>query len=67
MIQLSKQIGAHVATANSTSNVPVLRRLGAAASVDYKTKEFQDVPRDYDVVLGISRSDALEKKICMHF
>ncbi|MGY4890103.1 UNVERIFIED_CONTAM: NADP-dependent oxidoreductase [Xanthomonas axonopodis] len=62
-IQLAKHIGAHVGTTTSTGNVPLVRSLGADDVIDYKTQEFQHVLRDYDVVLGTTRGDALEKSV----
>jgi NADPH:quinone reductase-like Zn-dependent oxidoreductase len=62
-IQLAKQIGAHVGTTTSTGNVPLVRSLGADDVVDYKTQEFENVLRGYDVVLGTTRGDALEKSV----
>ncbi|MCL1552584.1 NADP-dependent oxidoreductase [Xanthomonas nasturtii] len=62
-IQLAKQIGAHVGTTTSTGNVQLVRALGADDVVDYKTQEFENVLRGYDVVLGTTKGDALEKSV----
>lgn len=51
-IQLAKHLGAKVATTTSTGNVEMVRKLGADKVIDYKKQEFEDVLRDYDVVLG---------------
>ena len=62
-IQLAKHLGAKVGTTTSTGNVDLVRSLGADEVVDYKRKEFEDVLRDYDAVLGTVRGDALEKSL----
>jgi NADPH:quinone reductase-like Zn-dependent oxidoreductase len=40
-----------------------VRSLGADEVIDYKKQEFEDVLRDYDVVLGTVRGDAIEKSL----
>ncbi|WP_306252815.1 NADP-dependent oxidoreductase [Parvularcula sp. IMCC14364] len=50
-IQIAKSFGAHVATTTSTSNVDLVTQLGADIVVDYKKQRFDEVLRDYDVVL----------------
>jgi NADPH:quinone reductase-like Zn-dependent oxidoreductase len=62
-IQFAKHLGAIVATTTSTGNVELVRRLGADEVVDYRKQEFEQVLRDYDVVLGTLRGDAIEKSI----
>ena len=62
-IQLAKHLGATVATTTSTSNVPLVKGLGADVVIDYKTQDFEDVLRDYDVVLHSQDSKALEKSL----
>jgi NADPH:quinone reductase-like Zn-dependent oxidoreductase len=62
-IQLAKHLGATVGTTTSTGNVGLVRSLGADEVIDYKKQEFEDVLRDYDVVLGTVRGDALEKSL----
>jgi NADPH:quinone reductase-like Zn-dependent oxidoreductase len=62
-IQLAKHLGAKVGTTTSTGNVELVRSLGADEVVDYKKQEFEEVLRDYDVVLGTLRGDALEKSL----
>jgi NADPH:quinone reductase-like Zn-dependent oxidoreductase len=62
-IQLAKHLGAKVATTTSTSNVDLVRSLGADEVIDYKKQEFEDVLRDYDAVLGTVRGDTLEKSL----
>lgn len=62
-IQLAKHLGAHVATSTSSANLELVRSLGADAIVDYKTQAFEQVFRDYDLVLGTTRGDTVEKSV----
>ncbi len=62
-IQLAKVLGAQVGTTTSTTNIDLVRSLGADEVVDYKKQEFEDVLRDYDAVLGTVPGDALEKSL----
>ena len=62
-IQLAKHLGAKVGTTTSTTNIDLVRSLGADEVVDYKKQEFEDVLRDYDAVLGTVKGDALEKSL----
>lgn len=62
-IQLAKHLGAKVGTTTSTGNVALVESLGADQVIDYKKQEFEDVLRDYDVVLGTVRGDAIEKSL----
>lgn len=62
-IQLAKLLGAKVATTTSTANVEFVRRLGADEVIDYKQQEFEELLRDYDVVLATLRGGELEKSL----
>lgn len=62
-IQLAKHLGAKVGTTTSSVNVEWVSRLGADEVVDYKTQEFENVLRGYDIVLGTVRGDTIEKSI----
>ena len=62
-IQLAKHLGATVATTTGTTNVELVKRLGADVVVDYKTQQFEDVLRDYDVVLNSQDGKTLEKSL----
>lgn len=62
-IQLAKQLGAKVGTTTSTTNVALVRSLGADEVVDYKLHDFEKVLHDYDVVVGTVREDGLEKAL----
>lgn len=50
-IQIAKAAGCYVATTTSTANVELVKILGADEVIDYKTQNFVDCIRDYDVVL----------------
>lgn len=60
-IQLAKQLGATVGTTTSTGNIDWVRSLGADEVVDYKKEAFEKVLVGYDVVLGTTRGDTIEK------
>jgi len=62
-IQLAKQLGATVATTTSAVNAPLVKGLGADLVIDYKTQDFEDLLRDYDVVLHSQDGKALEKSL----
>ncbi|MEB4733940.1 NADP-dependent oxidoreductase, partial [Burkholderia contaminans] len=62
-IQLAKYFGAKVGTNTSTGNIPLVTSLGADEAIDYKKQAFEKVLRDYDVVLGTIRGDAVEKSV----
>jgi alcohol dehydrogenase len=62
-IQLAKHLGATVATTTSATNVALVKRLGADVVIDYKTQDFEDVLRDYDVVLNSQDGKTLEKSL----
>jgi NADPH:quinone reductase-like Zn-dependent oxidoreductase len=62
-IQLAKLFGARVATTTSTANVEFVRHLGADEVIDYKTQKFEELLRDYDVVLVTLRGGELEKSL----
>jgi NADPH:quinone reductase-like Zn-dependent oxidoreductase len=50
-IQLAKHLGAEVATTSSPQNVDLVKRLGADHIIDHTRERFDDLLRDYDVVL----------------
>jgi len=62
-IQLAKHLGATVATTTSTGNVALVKSLGADVVIDYKTQDFEDVLRDYDVVLNSQDNETLVKSL----
>lgn len=64
-VQLAKSFGASVAGVCSTSNIDMVKSLGAQNVVDYSTQDFTQLKPDFDIVLDavgkISKSRA--KKI----
>lgn len=54
-IQLAKHLGAYVATTTSTKNIDLVKSLGADLVIDYKTQEFSNLLKGYDVVLHSNR------------
>ena len=62
-IQLARHLGATVATTTSTTNVAMVKGLGADVVVDYKTQDFEQILRDQDVVLNSQDGQALAKSL----
>jgi NADPH:quinone reductase-like Zn-dependent oxidoreductase len=62
-LQLAKHLGATVGTTTSTANVGLVTGLGADEVVDYTKQAFEDVLRDYDVVLSTLRGDLQDKAV----
>ena len=62
-IQLAKHLGATVATTTSGANAALVKGLGADVVIDYKTQDFEQVLRDYDVVLNSQDGKTLEKSL----
>ena len=62
-IQLAKHLGATVATTTSTSNIELVRSLGADVIVDYKKEDFESKLSDYDLVLHSQDGKALVKSL----
>lgn len=62
-IQLAKHLGAKVATTTSSANFGLVKGLGADEVIDYKQQAFENVLKDYDVVLGTIRGDGIERSL----
>jgi NADPH:quinone reductase-like Zn-dependent oxidoreductase len=62
-IQLAKHVGATVATTTSAANTDWVKKLGADIVIDYKKEDFENVLRDYDVVLNSQGGKTLEKSL----
>lgn len=62
-IQLAKHLGASVATTTSTSNIELVRSLGADVIVDYKKDDFTTKLSDYDLVLHSQDGKSLDKSL----
>ncbi len=62
-IQLVKHLGATVATTTSTTNIDLVKSLGADIIIDYKKEDFETILKDYDVVLNSQDTKTLEKSL----
>ncbi|MFV5585130.1 NADP-dependent oxidoreductase [Acinetobacter oleivorans] len=62
-IQLAKSLGATVATTTSAKNSGWVKELGADIIIDYKTMDFEQELKDYDVVLDTQGGKTLEKSL----
>lgn len=62
-IQLARHLGATVATTTSTSNIDLVKSLGADVVIDYKKEDFSDLLSGYDVVLNSLDEITLEKSL----
>jgi len=62
-IQLAKHLGATVATTTSSGNFELVKSLGADVVIDYRTQDFEQILRDYDVVLNSQDGKTLEKSL----
>jgi len=62
-IQLAKSLGATVATTTSAKNSSWVKELGADIIIDYKTIDFEQELKDYDVVLDTQGGKTLEKSL----
>jgi len=62
-IQLAKHLGATVATTTSSANAALVKSLGADVVIDYRTQDFEQVLRDYDVVLNSQDGKTLDKSL----
>ncbi|WP_336168166.1 NADP-dependent oxidoreductase [Acinetobacter sp. 161(2023)] len=62
-IQLAKSLGAIVATTTSAKNSGWVKELGADIIIDYKTTDFEQELKDYDVVLDTQGGKTLEKSL----
>lgn len=62
-IQLAKSLGAIVATTTSGKNTGWVQELGADIIIDYKTTDFEQELKDYDVVLDTQGGKILKKSL----
>lgn len=62
-IQLAKHLGATVATTTSAANAGLVTSLGADVVIDYRTQDFEEILRDYDVALNSQDGKTLEKSL----
>lgn len=52
-VQLAKHLGAYVATTVSARDVDFVKALGADEAIDYKSQDFTQIVKDYDVVYDL--------------
>ena len=62
-IQLAKYLGATVATTTSEKNSDLVKSLGADTVIDYKTQDFENILKEYDLVLNSQDEKTLEKSL----
>lgn len=62
-IQLAKHLGAKVATTASSTNVDMVRALGADVVIDYRTQRFETVLSDYDLVVCGQDAETLARSL----
>lgn len=62
-IQLAKHLGATVATTASSTNIDLVKSLGADIVIDYKNEDFETILKDYDLVLNSQDAKTLEKSL----
>jgi len=58
----ANELGMHVSTSCSAKNIALCKSLGAHDVIDYKKTDFEDVIRDYDVILdsmGFKNEDVI--------
>jgi NADPH:quinone reductase-like Zn-dependent oxidoreductase len=65
-VQIAKALGAEVTGVCSASKRELVRSLGAAHVIDYRTQDFADGARKYDVVLDIAGNTPIARlRRCM--
>jgi NADPH:quinone reductase-like Zn-dependent oxidoreductase len=62
-IQLAKHLGATVATTASEKSFTMLKNLGADVLIDYKKDDFENILKEYDLVLNSQDTSTLEKSL----
>jgi NADPH:quinone reductase-like Zn-dependent oxidoreductase len=60
-IQIAKHLGAFVATTTSGPNAEMVKNLGADVVIDYKSQNFEEEIKDYDVVLDMMGGDIMDR------
>lgn len=62
-IQLAKHLGATVATTTGARNIELVKQLGADIAIDYRSTDFEEVLKDYDLVLHSQDPQTLQKSL----
>lgn len=60
-IQMAKHLGAEVATTTSSTNIELVKNLGADTVIDYKTQKFEEELSHYDLVFDMMGGETMEK------
>ncbi len=60
-VQLAKAFGAHVTGVCSTTKVDLVRSIGADRVIDYKSEDFANDRRAYDLILDIGGNSSLSR------
>jgi NADPH:quinone reductase-like Zn-dependent oxidoreductase len=60
-VQIAKAKGAKVIATASSANQDLLKQIGADQTIDYTKTKFEDVVKDVDIVLDVTRSDSLQR------
>ena len=59
-VQIAKALGASVAGVCSTTNIELVKNLGADQVIDYKKEKFNDILTGYDIVLDCVGNESLQ-------
>ena len=59
-VQIAKALGASVTGVCSTTNIELVKNLGADQVIDYKKEKFNDILTGYDIVLDCVGNESLE-------
>lgn len=62
-IQLAKHLGARVATTVSAASADLVNSLGAEIAIDYRKDDFENLLKDYNVVVNSQDAKTLEKSL----
>ncbi|WP_182200160.1 NADP-dependent oxidoreductase [Paraliobacillus salinarum] len=62
-IQIAKHVGAYVATTASKENEDYVKALGADLFINYKTEDFENIVKDFDVVFDMMGGEILDRGI----
>ena len=65
-VQLARHWGAHVTAVTSTANLALVRKIGAAEAIDYRTTDWATLGRRWDVILDTTGTvDTARARPCL--